>query len=126
MCPGSCGKVLSQSLRTRLADTQRGADGAYRWNPISCQLSPRRGVMRAGRGCQRLRAANDHHQEFIRSDQRDRRPRRHRRAHRPVPEAVRHVGRERRRDTQAPSRHRASAGTGAFRRAESSITIELA
>jgi hypothetical protein len=39
--------------------------------------------------------------------------------------AVRNVGRERRRDPR-PSSHRASGGTGTFRRAESSITIELA
>jgi hypothetical protein len=38
---------------------------------------------------------------------------------------VGNVGRERRRDAQ-PSSHRASAGTGVLRRAESSITIELA
>jgi hypothetical protein len=38
---------------------------------------------------------------------------------------VRHVGRERRRDPKTSS-HRASGETGTFRRAESSITIELA
>jgi hypothetical protein len=31
--------------------------------------------MRAGRNRWRLRATNDHHQEFIRADQRDRWPR---------------------------------------------------
>ena len=42
-----------------------------------------------------------------------------------VAKAVCHVGRERR-PTPSPSSPRASAGTGAFRRAKSSITFELA
>jgi hypothetical protein len=48
-----------------------------------------------------------------------------RRTDRPVPQAVRHIGRQRRRDAQA-KRHSASTGTGILRRAEPSITIELA
>jgi hypothetical protein len=38
---------------------------------------------------------------------------------------MRYVGRERRRDPR-PGSHRAIGGTGTFRRAESSITIERA
>jgi hypothetical protein len=45
-----------------------------------------------------------------------------------MPQAMGNVGRERRCDAQAeePARQRASAGTGVLRRAESSMTIELA
>jgi hypothetical protein len=42
-----------------------------------------------------------------------------------VAQAVRRVGR-RRRPMPSPSSHLAGAGTGTFRRAESSSTIELA
>jgi hypothetical protein len=52
-------------------------------------------------------------------------PRGHHRTRRPMAKAVCHVGRHRRRDAQAQQPPR-QCGTGTFRRAESSITIELA
>jgi hypothetical protein len=83
---------------------------ANRGNAIGCQLPGEylrcllaqrvRGIRAAGHAARyRLGTADDHHQQLVAADQRDRRPRRNRRA---------------------------SAGTDIPRRAESSITIELA
>ena len=65
-------------------------------------------------GSRYLDSANDHHEQLVRADQRDRQPRGH--THQAVPDAMGDVGRERRRDA-GPSSHCASAGTGTFRRA---------
>lgn len=86
---GGCGQLLAQSLGARLADMQRSPDGSYRGNTISCQfsrehdcglLSKRIGhrctIVRARLG-RRLRVTDDHHQQFMRPDERDRRPRGH-------------------------------------------------
>jgi len=66
---------------------QRFADSAYRRNAVSCQVSREHDhgalaeriscgaiIMRAGRNCWHLLTADDHHQEFIRPDQRNRGP----------------------------------------------------
>jgi hypothetical protein len=64
------------------------------------------------------RNVTQHHakrgRKLVTADQRHRRPRRHRRTSRSVPQAVGHVGRQRRRDAQ-PSSHRASAENPASR-----------
>ncbi len=65
--------------------------------------------------------SSDPRRKLIRPDQRDRGPCGHGRTRWPVAKTVRHVDRERRRDAQTHN-----GGTGTFRRAESSITIELA
>jgi len=69
--------------------------------------------------------ADDRHEQLIRPDQGDRRPRGHGGAGRAVAQPVRHVRRQRRRDAQA-EQPPASAGPGTSRRAASSSTIELA
>jgi hypothetical protein len=39
MCTSGCGKVLAQPLCARLANMERGTDGTYRGNSLSCQVS---------------------------------------------------------------------------------------
>ena len=39
MRTGGCGKVLAQPLCARLANVERGTDGTYRGNSLSCQVS---------------------------------------------------------------------------------------
>ena len=72
-----------------------------------------------------LGTADDHHEYFVRTDQRNRRPRGDRGACQAMAQSVRDVGCESRRNPEARSQ-RTSAGTCVARRAESSITIELA
>jgi hypothetical protein len=81
--------------------------------------------MRTRRSRRRLRATNDHHQEFIRADEGDRRPRAHDGTDEAVTQAVGDV-RGQGRMMPTLSSHLASAGTRPPRRAESSITIERA
>jgi hypothetical protein len=113
-------------------------DGAYRGNAIGFKFSrERRGgalpegighgalVMRAGRVRRRLRAADDHHQELVRADERDRRPRGHSRTDETVARPWVTFA-QASREWLRQSSHRASAGTRTLRWAESSITIELA
>jgi hypothetical protein len=69
--------------------------------------------------------ADDHHEQLMGADQCDRRPRGHRGTRQAIAQAVCHVGRKRCGDPSLSS-HLARAGTGAFRRAESSVTIEVA
>jgi hypothetical protein len=105
-------EVVSQSLRARLADVELLADRANRRHAIRCQLIgeylgrlllKRIPGFRFARHAIRhhLRTADNHHEQLVRPDQRDRRPRSHRRPDVPVPQAMGHVGRERRRDAQA-------------------------
>ena len=69
--------------------------------------------------------ADDRHEQLIRPDQGDRRPGGHRGTNRAVAQPARHV-RAGVAATPRPGSHRASAGTGTSRRAESSSTMELA
>jgi len=115
----SCSEVVPQPLRPGLANVELRADRADRRNAMRCQLigeylgclfTERVQVIRtSGYAARcRLRTADNHHEQFIGADQRDRRPRGHRSTDRPVPQPVGHVGRERRRDAQAekPPRQR--------------------
>ena len=81
--------------------------------------------MRAGRGRRCLCASDDHHQEFVGADERDRWRRRHDGTDRAMAKAVGDVAASVA-TMLKPSSHRASVGMGTLRRAESSITIELA
>ena len=135
------GQVCAYPPGTRLPHMQPGADRAHRRHASGrepdreCLRSltlQRIGIGHALRrpahgwhGSRCLGRADDHHEQLVRADQRDRRPRGHRRARQAVPETVGDIRRQRRRDT-SPSSHRASPGTATFRRAQSSITIELA
>lgn len=100
-----------------------GADRAHPGNPVRRQLPGeqlsrpllQRICFKPGPWCsarRNLGTADDHHKQLVRAD-------------RAMTQAVHDVGRARRGDAQAeqPPRKR---GTGASRRAESSITIELA
>jgi hypothetical protein len=60
-----------------------------------------------------LRTADDHHEQFVQADQRDRRPRSYRRTDQAMAQTVCHVGRECRRNAQAeqpPRQHHHRAG----------------
>ena len=133
-------QVRADPLRAWLPDVEPGADNADRGHPpgryltrellsslhLQRTIARSAGCSRSGRRTRRhLARADDHHEQLVRADQRDRRPRSDNGTRRPMAKAVRHVGRERRRDPQAqqPPRQR---WTRTFRRAESSITIELA
>lgn len=129
-------RMVPQLLRRMLANVELRADRTDRRNAMCRQLTgeylgrlftERIRVIRAARYAIRyhLGTADNHHEQFVRADQRHRRPRGHHRANRPVPQPVGHVGRERRRDAKAeePPRQRRP---GILRRAEWSITIELA
>jgi len=83
--PSERGKMLTQSLCTRLADMERGTDGSYRGDTISCELSrehhrylilqrigDKRLVMLVGGRHRRLRTADDHHQQLVGADECDR------------------------------------------------------
>ena len=72
-----------------------------------------------------LGTADDHHEEFVRAHQRDRWPRGHRRAGRPWPRPWATLAASVA-TMPSPSSHRASAGTGVLRRAESSIAATAA
>jgi hypothetical protein len=87
--------------------------------------TPPRRVPRRERGRWCLSAADDHHQDLVGADQRDRWPRRHSRAYKAMAQAAGDVCGQRR-DNANPISHRASAGTPAPSCVESSITIELA
>jgi hypothetical protein len=81
-------------------------------------------VLGLGRAVRRnLGTADDHHEEFVRTDQRNCGPRGHHRTGQVMTQAVRDVGREGRRDTQA---HKPPRQRGNRHLAESSITMELA
>ena len=73
--------------------------------------------MRARRGRRRLRATNDHHQELIRTDERDRRPRGDSGADDAVAQAVGNVRSECRGSAQAeqPLRERGHPGISSRR-----------
>jgi hypothetical protein len=114
MCTCGCGKVLAQPLCARLANMERGTDGTYRGNSLSCQVSrehhcgllPKRinhgrTIMRARSGRRRRRRTNHHHQELIRSDERDCRPCGHHAADDAVAQAMGDV-RSQRRDNAQP------------------------
>jgi hypothetical protein len=112
MHPGRCGEVVPQSLCTGLADVQLSADRTHRRNSVCREFHcVQRGRLflqrvRVTSGfrrvvCLLLRTADDHHEEFVRAHQRDRRPRGHSRADRPMTQAVGDVSRERRRYPQA-------------------------
>jgi hypothetical protein len=73
----------------------------------------------------RLRTADNHHEQFVGADQCDRRPRGHHRTCRHVPSPWATLAASVA-AMPGPRSHRANAGTGVFRRAKSSITIELA
>ena len=135
--PCSCrGEVVSQPLCPGMADMELSADRAHRGNPARRQLPcehlsrPLLQRIRAepGPGCsarRNLGTADDHHEQLVRADQRNRGPRGHPAPATPWPRpcttlAASVVAMPR------PSSHRASAGTGVLRPAESSITIELA
>jgi hypothetical protein len=72
----------------------------------------RPGMIGSARRC--LGVADNHHKEFVRADQRNRRPRGHSRPNQAMAQAVRNVCRERRRYAQAeePSRHRRDTNHG--------------
>ena len=103
-----------EPLSTRLADVQRGTDGAYRGNTISRQvtrehldskLAKRIGhaaiVIRTRPIRRCLRAADDHHHQLVGADERYRRPSAHGGADEAATEAVGEIGRKRRDDAQA-------------------------
>jgi hypothetical protein len=82
------GKVLSQSLCTRLTHMQLSTDSPYRRNAVSCQVRREHDggmfVQRIGHAAiltrprpsrRPLLTADHHHQQLIRPDERDRRPR---------------------------------------------------
>jgi hypothetical protein len=113
----------ARTLCARLPNVEPGADHADRGHPPSRYLTrellssphPQPAIARSarcsrsGRPASREPArADDHHEQLIRTDQRDRGPRRHNRTRRPMAEAVRNVGRERRGNPQAqqPPRQR--------------------
>jgi hypothetical protein len=115
------GKVLAQPLCARLANMERCTDGTYRGKAISCELGREHHcgplseridnghiILRPGRHDRHLGAANDHHQELIRSDKRDRRPSCHSGADDAVAQAVGDVRGECRDDAHAkePPRQR--------------------
>jgi hypothetical protein len=118
-------EVVPQSLCPWLADMELSGSEAPREPgppPAACeQLSrplPQRVHVAPGLGRDvrlNLGTADDHQQQFIGPDQRHRRPRGHRRASKPVAQAVSDVGGERRRDGPAraanvPVREPASRG----------------
>jgi hypothetical protein len=75
------------------------------------------GVRTVVRVCRPLGAADDHHEQLVRADKRNRGLRAHRSADRTVPQAVRHIRRERRRDaeTQQPPCQRRNPDTPSVR-----------
>ena len=88
---------------------KRSTDSAYRGKAVGCQVSRehdcgalterigRRAILKgAGRNRRHLLAADDQHQELIRSDKRDRRPRADSSAHQTVAQTVGDVRGERR------------------------------
>jgi hypothetical protein len=100
---------VPQSLRTWLANVELSTDGTDRGNPIYRKLlSEYLGRLHLQRVRipsslghivrQYLRTADYHHEEFVRTDQRDRRPCRYCRTDQAVPEAVCDIGRKRCRD----------------------------
>jgi hypothetical protein len=108
----SPGEVVSQPLRPGLADVELSADPAHGGNPVRRELPgkqlsrplPQRvritpSLRRAA--CGNLGTADDHHEQLVRTDQRNRGPRRHCRADQAMAQSMRDVSRERRRDTQA-------------------------
>jgi len=109
-------QVRADPLHAWLPDVQPGADHADRRHPPGRYLTREllsslrlqriaassAGSSRAGRRThRRLSGVDDHHEQLVRADQRDRKPRGHNSARQPMAEAVCHVGRERRRDAQA-------------------------
>ena len=115
----SRGQIVSQPLRPGLADVELSADRAHRGNPVRRELPgeqlsrllPQRvGIMPGHRHAVSgdLGTADDHHEELVGADQRHRGPRGHRRADQAMTQAVRDVGRQGRRDTEAeePTRQR--------------------
>jgi hypothetical protein len=96
--------------------------GEYLGRPLLKRVRNARATGPAAR--RRLRTADDRHKQLVGADQRERRPRGHRSADGPVPQAVSHVGVSVA-AMPRPGSHRASAGTAVLRCAESSITIEL-
>jgi hypothetical protein len=102
---------VPQPLRPVLANVELRTDRTYRRHAIHSQLIREhlsRPLLKRIQGfgsvscavLHRMRTA-DHHHELVRTSQREGRPRSHRRSYRPAPEAMGHVGRERRRDAQA-------------------------
>jgi len=110
------GQVCAYPPGTRLPHMQPGADRAHRRHASGrepdreCLRSltlQRIGIGHALRrpahgwhGSRCLGRADDHHEQLVRADQRDRRPRGHRRARQAVPETVGDIRRQRRRDAQ--------------------------
>lgn len=84
---GDGGQVGPYLRRTRLPDTKPYPNSTHRGNAIRaevfgeqmrCVLPQRSGNLRHARDFRRrLRAADDHHEEFVRADEGDRRPRGH-------------------------------------------------
>ena len=98
------GKIPTWSLRTRLANMQRRPDGAYRGKTVGCQVTRKQDCSALAQriGCRailtaagfnpcRLLAADDHHQELVRPDKRNRRPRADSSADQAVAQAVGNV-----------------------------------
>ena len=109
-------QVRADPLRAWLPAVEPGADHADRGHPpgryltrellsslrLQRTIARSAGCSRSGRRTRRhLARADDHHEQLVRADQRDRRPRSDNRTRRPMAKAVRNVGRERRRDAQA-------------------------
>ena len=134
----SCREVVPQPLCPWLADVKLSTDRPNRGNALRCEVSrehqdgvvPERIVHDRVGACtsrdrRHLVPADDHHQQFVRSHERDSRPRTYNRAENALAQAVGDVRRERCDDAQREQPPR-QPGTRAPRRAASSITIELA
>jgi hypothetical protein len=110
-----CARGCPTWSRARIMRTRGHPPGRYLTRELLSSLHPQPTIARSARWFRPGRRtgreparADDHHEQLVRTDQRDRRPRSHNRTRGPMAKAVRNVGRERRGNPQAqqPSRQR--------------------
>jgi hypothetical protein len=120
--PCSRSEVVPQSLRTRLTDMELRADCANRRHATRCQLTgeyPGRSLLKRIPGFRlaehavrhHLSTADNHREQLVRPDQRDRRPRSHSRPNAPRPAVASGIIHNRPRDWDTGNHPGYSLGT---------------